>query len=95
VFVSLGIVSGQWFLAENRQTLIFQRTLIGAVLNILLNIALIPKFGAAGAAIATVTTQFFVGILIDLLMNKTKKMALMKIKAFNPIKIFRLIKDNI
>ena len=53
VFVFLGAASGQYLIAENLNKLTFVRTTFGAVVNIVLNLILIPKMGMMGAAIAT------------------------------------------
>lgn len=53
VFVFLGAASGQYLIAENFNKLTFVRTGFGAVVNIVLNLILIPKMGMMGAAIAT------------------------------------------
>jgi len=92
VFVSLGVASGQWLLAQNIQILLFYRTLIGAFINIIMNIILIPKYGVLGAAISTVISQLFVGLLLDVFRNETRKIGLMKIKAFNLFRIYRFVK---
>jgi O-antigen/teichoic acid export membrane protein len=42
VFVFLGVASSNWFLAENRQVLLLQRTIAGAIVNVVLNLVLIP-----------------------------------------------------
>ncbi len=64
--VFLGIAVGQYLLASNLTKISFYNTLLGALINIILNIILIPKMGINGAAIATLvaylTTVF--GILI-------------------------------
>ena len=56
--VFLGVASSQYLVAENLQKISFYRTLIGLIFNILLNIMLIPKLGAMGAALATVISYF-------------------------------------
>jgi PST family polysaccharide transporter len=84
VFVFLGVASGQYFIAENRQILSFQRTAIGALINITLNFILIPDLGVVGAAIATVISQAIVGLFYDVIQNETRTMFYMKMKAFNP-----------
>lgn len=53
VFVFLGAASGQYLIAENFNKLTFIRTGFGAIVNIVLNLILIPKMGMMGAAIAT------------------------------------------
>lgn len=84
IFVFLGVASAQCFLAENRQILSLQRTVLGAIVNVILNIFLIPKYGALGAAWGTVAAQFGVNILFDAIQKETHKMLFMKISAFNP-----------
>ena len=85
VFVFLGVASSQWFVAENRQILSFQRAVLGVVINVVLNYLLIPKFGALGAAYATVLTQASVCLMYDLLQKETRPMFVMKLNSFNPI----------
>ena len=41
------------YLSENLQKYSFYRTLAGAIINIILNYLLIPKYGIYGAAFAT------------------------------------------
>lgn len=85
VFVSLGAASSQWFVAENRQILSLQRTLLGAVINIVFNFILIPKFGVLGAAYATLLAQASVCFFYDIIQKETRPMFVMKLKSFNPI----------
>ena len=57
LFVAQGTVSTIWLLAEKATTIVFVRTFAGAVVSILLGLALIPQLGAAGAAIATLAAM--------------------------------------
>jgi len=84
VFVFLGIAGSSWFIAENKQILGLQRTVAGAVINIILNIILIPRYHEIGAAYATLVAQMCVCLLYDVLIKETRPMFWMKIKAFNP-----------
>ena len=54
IFVFLGVARGQWLVNEGLQRFYLVATLGGAVLNILLNYLLIPRWGGLGAAVATV-----------------------------------------
>ena len=83
VFVFLGVASNKWFLAENRQMQSFQRTALGALVNIGLNLLLIPIYGAVGAAIATICAQFSAAYAFDLLSKSTRDLFFMKTRAFN------------
>jgi len=89
IFVFLGVASGRWMLAENRQILSLQRSFFGMVINVVLNLLLIPIYGVVGAAVATVVAQFSVGMLFDVIQKETRHMFIMKIKAFNPYYIIR------
>jgi PST family polysaccharide transporter len=83
LFVFLGVASSRWFIAENRQILSFQRTLLGALANIGLNLFMIPKFGIVGAAYATVLSYAIADLFFDMLQNKTHPMFVMKIRSLN------------
>jgi O-antigen/teichoic acid export membrane protein len=87
VFVFLGVASGQWFLVENRQMLSLQRTALGAVANVLLNLLLIPHYQAVGAAIATVISYAVAALFADLFQGVTRKMFAMKLSSFNPVAV--------
>ena len=63
VFVSLGVASSKWLIAENLQRYSFYITALGAVLNISCNFWLIPIYGIKGAALATMVAQVTVGFL--------------------------------
>jgi O-antigen/teichoic acid export membrane protein len=89
VFVFLGVASSKWFLAENRQVLSFQRTILGAIANVGLNLWLIPIFGAVGAALATVMSYAMAAFFSDLMQKETRKMFSMKVSALNPVAIYQ------
>ena len=57
----------------NRQKILMKYTCIGAILNICLNYLLIPTMTYAGASIATVLTEFTIGILLVYHIHNTNK----------------------
>ena len=85
IFVFLGVASGKWFLCENRQILSLQRSLLGVLVNVILNIVLIPKFGPVGAAWATVVSYAIAAMFSDILQVETRRIFIMKSKSFNII----------
>lgn len=89
VFVSLGVASSQWFVAENKLILSFWRTFSGLIVNVFLNYFLIPEFGVVGAAVATVIANLVAAYLFDCINVETRKMFLVKSKSFN---VFRFLK---
>ncbi len=73
VGVFLGVVVGKYLLAENYIKTYFSITLFGAILNIALNIILIPRMGISGAAIATVVSYIMVSAPVIVLLKLRKK----------------------
>ena len=80
IFVFLIVASGKWLIIENLQKLSFWRAFSGSVLNILLNVILIPNYGVNGAAVATLISYSFAGLLFDYLNIQTRELFFMKIK---------------
>jgi len=87
VAVFLGVASSQYLINENFTKLSFSRTFIGMVLNILLNIILIPKYGIVGAAYATLIS-YSVAVFSIILFPKAAKQFFMMMKS---ILLFTLI----
>lgn len=83
VFVSLGVVSGQWFIVENLQILFMYRSLTGAIVNVIMNLLLIPSFGLLGAAIATLIGQISATFLFDLFNKRTRPIFWLKLESLN------------
>jgi O-antigen/teichoic acid export membrane protein len=72
VFVSLGVASSKWLVAENLQLYSFYITALGALLNVAFNLWLIPIYGIKGAAFATLVAQGTVGFLSLSFFKKTR-----------------------
>lgn len=53
VFVFLGVARGQWLVHQGHGAFYLASTLSGAALNVGLNLVMIPRWGALGAAVAT------------------------------------------
>lgn len=82
VFVFLGVASGKWLISENMTIAAMSRVSIGVVINISLNILLIPYFDILGAAIAILVSQIFAAFIYDAVEPKTRSQFKMKLKAF-------------
>lgn len=72
VFVFLGVASSKWFIAEGLQRYSFYRTLTGAILNVGLNLLLIPRYGINGAAVATLVSQIVASYLFNVINKKSR-----------------------
>jgi len=95
VFVFLGNACAKWFLAENLHKYFLYRTLSGALLNVILNFAFIPKFGLKGAAFSTVISYFLAVYLSMALFEPSRKNFWLATKSFNllaaPKRIFNIV----
>ncbi len=72
VFVFIGVASSKWFISEGLQKYLTINTVVGAIVNILLNLFLIPKYGIYGAAIATVMSQALASYFMNLIFQRTR-----------------------
>ncbi|WP_257639659.1 flippase [Campylobacter concisus] len=80
ILISIGVISGDWFVAENLQIFAFWRSFCGASINIILNFLLIPKYGIQGAAVATLISYFIANLAFDFFNKKTRKIFFIKLK---------------
>lgn len=81
LFVSMGLASGSWIMAERRVRLNLYRNLAGLAANLVLNLMLIPRFGALGAAYATLMSLFVAYMLFDAFVPSMKAVSRSKWKA--------------
>lgn len=72
LFVFLGVASSTWYMAENLQKYALLNTVTGAIVNVILNIYLIPLYGITGAAIATVIAQAVSSYFMNLVFKETR-----------------------
>ncbi|WP_316801159.1 flippase [Pedobacter frigidisoli] len=90
IFVFLGSASSQYLIAEGYTRISFYRTACGALINILLNLWLIPKYAGIGASIATLIACF-VSTFYLLLIPKTRQQGIMMLKSLFLITTFQKI----
>lgn len=87
IYVWIGIVFAtralihKWLLAEGFFWGSAMINLTGAVSNVILNLALIPRFGAEGAAVATVISYTLAPILLAPIVPSLRPVATMQLKA--------------
>lgn len=80
VFVSMGILGNQWYLSHNLQGRTFFCTVLGAISNFAINLILVPRMGAVGAALASLVAQFISTFLADAFSIRTRP--LFRLKAY-------------
>lgn len=83
-FSIMGTVRNVWILAEQKQKYLWIINLSGALFNIVFNAFLIPRWGASGAAFASLTTQFFMNFVLGFILKPIRENNRIILKALNP-----------
>ncbi|MEI1376151.1 flippase [Nostoc sp. UHCC 0926] len=81
LFVFMGLATSPWFIAEGLNHVSLGKTLFGAILNIILNLLLIPKYAGFGAAIATIISQAAATFLCNAFDSRTKKIFQIQVRS--------------
>ena len=94
-FSNYGSVRNIWMLAENKQKYLWMINLSGALANVALNAALIPLFGAVGAAAASLVTQFFTNVVIGFILRPIRYNNRLMIRGLDPKPLFKYLSSII
>ncbi len=95
LFTFIGIAQSTWLTSEGLQNQNFMATTLGAVLNILLNLVLIPRFEGIGAAIATLISYASASYFIYLFFPETRENALLMTKSLLlPLRFFQYFRKS-
>lgn len=90
-FSYMGTVRNVWILAERKQKYLWIINLSGAVMNVALNLVLIPILRENGAAIASVFTQFFTNFILCIVLKPVRPTLPLIIRALNPKTIIDIL----
>lgn len=80
----LAVAQTNWFIAHGRQRGLMTRSMVAAALSVALNLVLIPRFGAPGAAVAMLISQLVAQVLVNAIARDTRPLFAMQLKAFFP-----------
>jgi O-antigen/teichoic acid export membrane protein len=90
IFVFWGVCTTYWSLSEDLQYISLIRTVCGLIINISLNLVLIPRYGINGAAIATLFSQAMASSFSLLIFRKTRKMFFTQLRSITyPLYLLR------
>ncbi|MBN3885063.1 MULTISPECIES: flippase [unclassified Nostoc] len=84
LFVFMGLATSPWFIAEGLNHVSLGKTLFGAILNIILNLLLIPKYSGLGAAIATIISQAAAAFVCNAFDSRTQKIFKIQVRSLIP-----------
>jgi len=90
VFVFLGAASTQNLIAENYNKITFIRAGFGAIVNIVLNLVLIPHMGMMGAAIATLIA-YASAVFLIVFISKVSEQGIMMLRSLFLFSLFKKI----
>ena len=83
-FSYLGGAKDIWILAEGKQKYLILLNIVGATANVVLNLFMIPIYGAVGAAAASLITQIFTNVVMMVMIRDLRKNAVLMLRAFDP-----------
>lgn len=92
-FSYMGAVRNIWILAEGNQRYLWKINLAGAAANILLNALLIPRWGACGAAFASLATQFFANFVLGFMIAPLRKNNQLLLAGLHPMVLWDMWKQ--
>lgn len=83
-FGHYGSVRNIWILAEEKQKYLTGINVAGALSNVVLNFFFIRIWGAVGAAVASVITQFFTNVITGFILKPIRRNNYLMLKSLNP-----------
>lgn len=94
VFIIMGHVREYWVASENIATFSLVATTVGATVNVVLNLVLIPALGPIGAAWATLLSIIVSGYLINLVHPRTRRIFRIQTRAILLRDAFGLLRSG-
>ena len=91
-FSYIGSARTIWILEEGKHHLLWKINLAGALTNVFLNAILIPRWGAMGAALASLVTQFFTNVFIEFIVPSLSVNNKLILLALNPVWLIKKAK---
>ena len=85
VFNALGIITTRVLYIERYEKKYLYRSILGVLVNIVLNFWLIELYGTKGAAISTLITLFIIYYVYDVFDKELHKFYYLKVKCFIPV----------
>ncbi len=80
-FSYLGVARNAWIVCEDKGKYLIYIYLCAAVSNVLLNLALIPLWGASGAALASLITQIITVFVVPFFIKDLKRNSILMLQA--------------
>lgn len=92
IFIYYGLICTQWLIAEKLEFQRLIRVIVGLIINIVLNLFWIEKYGIVGAASATVVSQVGSNVFFNAVSSHTRPFFKLEVESFNPIRLTKNIR---
>lgn len=93
-FSQMGRIRNIWILAEEKQAILWKINLTGALMNVIVNAVAIPIWGAVGAALASLITQFFTNCVLGFVIKPLRRNNTLLLKGIAPGYMINLLRDT-
>ncbi|MBK8509765.1 MAG: flippase [Candidatus Competibacteraceae bacterium] len=93
-FVFISVASEVWLIGYNLQRYQLPKTLLAAVVSVMLNLCLAPTLGAKGTAIATLLSYSVSAFWANALFYDTRPLFRLQVMAFVPFKFWPLMQGS-
>ena len=94
-FSYIGAIRDIWLLAYEKQSLLWRINIIGALLNVVLNIVFIPLWSINGAAFASLITQIVTNVILGFIIKPIRDNNKLLMEGINPKVLVDLMKNSI
>jgi O-antigen/teichoic acid export membrane protein len=95
LFVALGLIGSRWMIVEKIQRYAMWQNLLGASLNIALNLFFIPTYGLIGVAWATLLSYFVSAMGLAFMLKRLRPLLRLYLQTLTaPIRLLRLYKSK-
>lgn len=82
LFSIIGVARNIWMICEDEAKFVKWFVGLGALMNVVLNFLMIPRWGAMGAAIATLVTEFVSSFVVMAIVKETRPLFKLILEAF-------------
>ncbi|NRP56640.1 MULTISPECIES: flippase [unclassified Marinobacterium] len=88
ILVFIGVINGKWYVSEGLEKLFLLNTLVGLIVNVILNYFFIEKYGLIGAVYASVAAYTTSILIMNLVWKRTRVNFFLMIKGI--VFVFKL-----
>ena len=83
-FSYMGAIRNIWILSEEKYSVLWKINMAGSISNVILNALLIPRWGACGAAFASVLTQIITNFVVGFVLKSVRENNRLLMKGLHP-----------